>query len=253
MKNVILVCFFMLLTVSVTRGQKSKATPLKTTPTQETTPTEKVETKTDPNFANNLREHYEKKRVVATRWNDFDVAKDVMYDLIIEDPGNDSLIFQLAYLYYENQKYPSTILVGQDLLARNPKNIQVLELVGMSFENLSIFDRALQNYESLFLLTNNTSTLYKMAFIQYELKRYQESLTNIDILTAKPEAETLKVVFNSTENKQKEYSAKVALLNLKGMVYRDQGDKVNAKKYFEESLKLAPDFQFAKQNLDGLK
>ncbi len=253
MKNVILVCVFILLAVSATLGQKSKTIPKQTNPTQQTTPTEEIETKTDPNFTNNLREHYEKKRVVASRWNDFDVAKDVLYDLIIEDPGNDSLIFQLAYLYYENQKYPSSILVGQDLLKRNPKNIQVLELVGMSFEGLSIYDRALQNYESLFLLTNNNSTLYKMAFIQYELKRYQESLTNIDILLSKPEAETLKVVFNSTENKQKEYTAKVALLNLKGMVYKDQGDKINAKKYFEESLKLAPDFQFAKQNLDGLK
>ena len=92
-----------------------------------------------------------------------------------------------------------------------------------------------------------------MAFIQYELKRNQEAITNIDILLTKPEAETLKVVFNSTDNKQKEYTARVALLNLKGMVYKDQDDKVNARKYFEEALKLAPDFQFAKQNLEALK
>jgi uncharacterized membrane-anchored protein len=37
------------------------------------------------------------------------------------------------------------------------------------------------------------------------------------------------------------------------MVYKDQADKVNAKKFFEEALKLAPDFAPAKQGLDSLK
>jgi Tfp pilus assembly protein PilF len=37
------------------------------------------------------------------------------------------------------------------------------------------------------------------------------------------------------------------------MVYRDQGDKVNAKKLFEEALKISPDFEPAKASLAGLK
>jgi tetratricopeptide (TPR) repeat protein len=264
MKQIIIAAILSVSIVSVGVAQK-KSKKNKETEQQQTVTPDKTEVKpevkaelppeqkTEPAFTTlSLREHFAKKRAVAARWSDVDVVKDALYDLIVEDPNNDSVIFQLAYLYYDNQKYPSAILIGQDLLNRNPKNVQVLELVADSYENLRIYDRALQNYESLFLLTSNTSMLYKMAMLQFELKRYQETLTNIDILLSKPEADSLKVVMNDTKNQQKEYPIRVALTNLKGMVYKAQGDKVNARKYFESALKMAPDFQFAKQNLDGL-
>ena len=153
----------------------------------------------------------------------------------------------------KNQKYASSVLVCRDLLARNPKSPPVLELSGSSYEGLNIYDKAIENYETLFLITNNSLTLYKMAFLQYELKRYPESITNADILLSKSDTDTLKVVFNDAQNKPKEYAMKVSLLNLKGMAYKDQSDKENAKKFFEEALKTAPDFLPAKQNLAAIK
>lgn len=250
MKNVIVLMVVVLgVFPAVAQNQKPKTPQAK--PGNSTTG--KVAAKTDQGQPNPILEHFARKYGVATRWNDFDVAKDALYDLIIEYPGNDSLIFALAYFYYENQKYPSCVMVCKDLLARNPKNASALELSGVGYENLNIYDRALQNYESLYLLTNNNSTLYKMASLQYELKRYQESMTNIDILLTKPNMDSLKVVFNDSENKPKEYPLKAGLLNLKGLVYNAQSDKVNAKKFFEESLALAPDFVLPKQNLASLK
>jgi tetratricopeptide (TPR) repeat protein len=200
-----------------------------------------------------MGEHFLRKYSVASRWNDLDVAKDALYDLIVEYPNSDSLIFALAAYYYDNQKYPSSALVGQDLLGRTPRNPQVLEVVASSYENLNIMDRAVQYYESLYLITNAVPTLYKMAVLQYQLKKYSESMTNIDILLANPEVDTLKVVFNDAQKKAKEYAMRVSILNLKGMVYKDQGDKVNAKKAFDDALKIAPDFVLAKENSDSLK
>jgi tetratricopeptide (TPR) repeat protein len=200
-----------------------------------------------------LTEHFLRKYSAAARWNDFDVAKDALYDLIIENPNNDSIIFTLAYYYYENQKAASSLLVTQDLLQRDPKNLTYLELAAVTSETLGVLDRSLQYYESLYLLSNNLSTLYKIAFLQYSLKRYNESNTNADILIAKPEAATLKVVFNDAADKPKEYQMKVALLNLKGMIAQDSGDKVAARKHFQEALALAPDFVPAKENLGKLK
>ena len=46
---------------------------------------------------------------------------------------------------------------------------------------------------------------------------------------------------------------KVALFNLKGLLALDQGDKVNAKKYFEQALAIAPDFALAKDGLAKTK
>jgi tetratricopeptide (TPR) repeat protein len=203
--------------------------------------------------ANPLAEHFIKKYTIANRWGDMEVSKDALYDLIIEFPGNDSLIFSLALLYYENQKYASSALISQDLLARNSKNAGALELAGESYQALNILDKALPHYESLYLETSNLTVLYKMAFIQLQLKRFQEALTNADILIGKQDSEKLMVVFATAENKEKEYMMKIAVLNLKGMIYREMADKVNAKKFFEQALALAPDFLPAKKNLADLK
>ncbi len=248
MKRIVSLSIIMFLSMTLARAQKTNSNQTNTTQK----PVE-TEVKKEQPAGNPLGDHFASKYAIAARWNDFDVAKDAMYDLIVEYPGSDSLIFALSYFYYENQKYPSSVLVCQDLLARNPKNVQALELAGMDYESLNIYDRALQSYESLFLLTNNNLTLYKMSFLQYELKRYTECLTNVDILLANPDADIIKVGFNDTNKKPKEYAMRVALLNLKGMVYKAKTDNVNARKYFQEALAIAPDFLFARQNLDGLK
>jgi len=201
-----------------------------------------------------LTEHFYKKYVTAVKWNDFEVAKSALYDLIIENPQNDSLILSLAYHYYENQQHVPAVLVSQQLLARNPKNAAALEISAIGYEYMGVRDRALQNYESLYLLSNNVNMLYKMAFLQYDLKRFNEAITSIDILLANKEVEALKVAFNDVENKPKEYPMAVALLNLKGLAVLDHlGDKVAAKKLFDQALAAAPDFVLAKQNLNKVK
>ncbi len=200
-----------------------------------------------------LTEHFVRKNALANRWNDADMARDALYDLIVEYPGNDSLIYALALEYYNSQKYISSVLIAQDLLSRNPKNIEVLQMAASGFEALNLSDKALANYETLYLQNNNSGALYKMAFLQYELKKYVESKTNVDILLTKPDIETLKVTLRDSENKQKDYPFKVSVLNLKGLLAQQAGDKAGAKKAFEESLALAPDFPLAKQNLAKLK
>ena len=198
-------------------------------------------------------QHYAMKYATAVQWSDYDVAKDALYDLIVLNPGNDSLIYDLAVFYYQNQKHASAVLVSQELLKRNSKNANALEISAVGYENLGVAEKALQSYESLYLLNSNSATLYKMTFLQYRLKRYKECLTSADILLTGKDAETLKITYNDASNKPKEYSLKVALLNLKGMVAQDQGDKINAKKFYDQTLALAPDFALAKDNLSKLK
>lgn len=244
-----LVAAILTLVTSLVFAQKGKTPPAKTP--------DPVPAKQEFSLAQAMpsvfAEHFGRKYSIATRWGDYDVAKDALYDLITEFPGNDSLIFALAYFYYENQKFPSCVMVCNDLLARNAKNQAALELSGISYENLNIKDKALQSYESLFLITNSNSTLYKMASLQYDLKRYEEVLINTEILLSKPQADSLTVTFNDAQSKATEHPLKAALLNLKGLAYKAQGDAVKAKKSFEEALKIDPTFEAAKQNLVSMK
>jgi len=53
----------------------------------------------------------------------------------------------------------------------------------VGYENLGVPDRALQYYESLYLLQSNPTVLYKMAFLQLALKRYRK-VALADILIA---------------------------------------------------------------------
>jgi len=198
-------------------------------------------------------QHYFAKYATASRWNDMTVARDALYDLIVENPTNDSLIFTLGYYYFETQSYASSLLISQDLLARDSKNVSYLELAAVSAQELGVHDKALQHFESLYLVNNNIATLYQIAFLQFNMKRYTECLASANILLARPEAATTNVVFNDPQGKQKEYPMKVAVINLKGLVALEQGDKATAKKIFNEALALAPDFVPARDNLEKTK
>ena len=189
---------------------------------------------------------------MATQYNDFQTAATALYSLISIEPQNDSLRFNLAYLYFDGQKYPSAVLASMDLLQLNPNHIGGLEINGFSYEALGIRDKALTSFERLYNLTDSPETLYKMAFLQYDLKRNIESMTNADILLSQPEIDEILMSFKLSETEDKEFSLRIAVMNLKGLIYEAQGDVENAKKAYSDVLALAPDFTFAKTNLDKL-
>ena len=249
-----------LMSVAVTgwtqkKKKNEKQEPVKQETTQPVVQATKPETapKDSVPAVDPLTRHFAIKYTLAMKWNDPETAKDALYDLIVENQGNDSIIYELAVYYYQNQKYPSSVLISQELLKRNPKNAAALEIAAVGYESLGVPDRSLQYYESLYLLQSNPAVLYKMAFLQYRLKRFKECGTSVDILMADKNTDTLKVNYNDANDKQKEYPMKVALLNLKGMLAQEEGDKVSARKFYDQVLAQAPDFVLAKTNIAKLK
>lgn len=256
MRHVILllIVFISFSTFAQRKKKGEEAKPTVAEPVaQEVKKAEPVKKDSVPPPVDVLTEHFARKYATAVQWNDYDVAKDALYDLIVRNPQNDSLIFDLAVFYYQNEKAASAVLVSKELLSRNPKNVGALEISASGFETLGVLDKSLQNYESLYLLTSNTSIMYKMAFLQYRLKRYKESTASTDILLASKDIDTSKVSFNGADGKPKEFSMRVAVINLKGMIALDQGDKIAAKKMFEQALTIAPDFAIAKEGLAKTK
>ena len=200
-----------------------------------------------------LSMHYARTYQAGIRYNDYNVAKHALINILVENPQNDSILYSLSLLYYQMQNYTSAALTARDVIASNPDNTGALEIAAVSYDNIGAKDKALESYESLYLKTDDFQILYKISFLQYELKNYTESMTNADILLGKKEAEELQAVYNQADGSQKEYPIKVALINLKGLISTEKGDKVAAKSFFEQALKLAPDFQLAKDNLAELK
>lgn len=210
-------------------------------------------TQSQPTAGQVLSMHYLRTYQAGLRYNDYGVAKQALYNIIVENPQNDSLLYSLSLLYFQSQNYTSAALTANDVLTLNPENISAIEIAAISFNNIGAKDKALEKYETLYLKTDDYQALYKMAFLQYELKKLAESKTNADILLGKKEAGELKAVFNDAEGNQIEYPIKVALLNLKGLIAQEEGDKAAAENFYKQALAISPDFQVVIDNLASLK
>lgn len=188
----------------------------------------------------------------ALRYNDYAVAKNALYNMLSINPENDSAMYTLAYFYFDSKQYASSVLVGMDLIKKHPNDLNIVDILAESYDNLGIKQKALDNYEKLYLLGNDLNALYKTTFLQYDLKRYDECTTNIGILLSRKEVDSTQMVYTFEENKQQQFPMRVSVLTLRGLVEKSQGDKDAAKKSFEAALAIAPDFKLASQNLEIL-
>jgi predicted Zn-dependent protease len=185
---------------------------------------------------------------VAMRYSDLSMAKSKLYDLMIRNPENTRYMEALANIYFDNTQYPSAALVAIDLLKINDKNVGALEIAAYSLEQLGALDRALPHFESLYLLTGDNFSLYKSAFIQYNLQRYEEAMNSVNMLVKNAKADE-KIGFPKSQTETQEVSMKAAALNLKGLIYLDQNSKAEAKTAFNEAISLDASFEQAKENL----
>jgi len=185
---------------------------------------------------------------LAIRYNDLDVAKVKLYNLLLRNPSNLRYAELLASLYFDLNQLSSAALVSLDILDGNRNNTTALEIAAYSLEQLGALDRALPHFESMYLLTGDNFSLYKSGFIQYSLKRFPEALNSVNMLlkNAKPEE---KIGFPKSQTETQQIDMKAAALNLKGMLYLEQGSKAEAKTAFEEALSIEPNFDLAKENL----
>jgi tetratricopeptide (TPR) repeat protein len=194
----------------------------------------------------------ERMYALGFRYYDLPVSQMALYEMIAADLNNVALRDSLALLYYNMGKYGSAVAVASDVLSVEKNNLAMLEVRALSNENIQFFDQALTDYEKLYLLSPNPYTLYKMAGLQYSLKRNEQCKTNIDILLNDKEVDSVKVPVAINQVQQQEVSLRAATLNLRGVLNKDLGNKAVAQKSFAEALKIQPDFKAAKANLDAL-
>lgn len=188
----------------------------------------------------------------AMKYNDVNTAINALYNVCMLEPANDSLLFALGYIYFDSQRYLSATLTLTDVLLLNPNRLEALEMKAVSLEQIGAYDKSMEDYESLYLKSNNINFLYKVAVFQYELKRFKEAKTNIDILLSKPESDEMKIYFPDENEQQQEVVMRASLHNIKGMIAKAEGNITEAKKQFGISLEVQPDFYMAKANLTEL-
>ena len=188
----------------------------------------------------------------AKMFNDPVVARTALYSLLAENPGNVALYDSLAILYYEYNQNISAALVAQQALKINSQDQFAMEVAAAAFDNAGLKGRSLDNYEKLYLANGDIGTLYKVSFLQFELGRYAESNTSLDIIIGDPQSDEASITFPTTDGAGQEVKLKIAAHRVKAMILEKKGDKEGAKAKYLEVLEMKPGFQIVQQQLREL-
>ncbi len=189
----------------------------------------------------------------SRRYNDPEVSRMALYSLLAENPNNAGLRDSLALIYFENQMYASAALVAQEVANVVADDMFATEIAAISFETLGVKNKALKFYERLYLNnTDDIGRLYKMGFLQMDLKLFEEAMSSAELLTNHKLAEETALIFPTDNNDGQEVNMKLSALRLKAMVEAARGNTAAAKEYYQSILKVKPDFELAKKELAEL-
>ena len=186
----------------------------------------------------------------AKSYNDPSVAINSLYKMIAIQPENVLLKDSLMREYLTISQWAPSYMISREILAMQPNNLFALEVSCISLQNLGLKQQALNEYESLYLKSDRIDVLYTISFLQFELKNFTESLTNLDKLINNSETEEMSVSVSKSDNSVQEVLIRAQLNYLKGLIYLEQSKNEDAKKYFNIALTISPDFQNA---IDRLK
>lgn len=188
----------------------------------------------------------------AIQFSDPLIARVALYNLLAENPGNVALYDSLAISYLQYNQNASAALVAQQALRINPNDMFAVEIAAASLDQLGAKDRALNHYEKLYLNNQDINTLYKISFLQFELQRYAESSTSLDIIIGDPSSKEINIVFPTTDRVGQDVALDVAAYRVKAMIEEAKGNKELAQEKYLEVLKMQPGFQVVQQQLREL-
>ncbi len=187
----------------------------------------------------------------AIKYNDLGVAREALYTMIALKPERNTLKDTLTYLYYNSGNNVQVVLLGREILEKNPDHAEVLELVAVSQQNLGLLKEALESFEKLFALSKNVYHRYNIASLQYMLKRYGECSENLNAIIGSTDEQGSVTISNNTGDSQ-QVPIKAAAFNMRGVIALEISQPDVAKQNFEKALELFPDFVLARNNLEKI-
>lgn len=189
----------------------------------------------------------------ALKYGDVEVARTAMYALLAKHPDSISYLDTIARLYFSAGNYVQCALSSKDYLTKDTTNLFVREMLAISYSSLNKSKEALEQYEILHHATKSVYHAYQIAVLQYVLKRYGECETTLTEIIANPKSGEDKVSMNVDQNTSQQVPIKAAAYNIKGVMQKELNKPDEAKIFFEEALKIYPDFALAKGNLEAIK
>ncbi len=184
----------------------------------------------------------------ALKFNDLDVAKSALFEILAHQPGNQSVYDSLAHLYFRIGAYDQALIACEKAQPTGA----IKEIRAYSYRNLGDIKTALPLFEQLFSESSSMENGYQVASMQYSMKRYGECMETAIKIKNHPDAANIKVLITTEQGDNVNVPYLAAAENLMGVVYLETGKPELAKISFENALKSAPEFTLAKKNLASL-
>ena len=184
----------------------------------------------------------------AMQYGDFTVARTAILELMVKYPAKPEWKDTLLTIYGMMGMYEQAILLGEDILKSKATDTNTLKIVAISYENLSVLNKAIEYYDKVLALIDDVIIRYKLSVCQYGLQRYVESMANVDKILNDKKSTDAKITINY-ESSSQEIQLLAAALNVGGIILTDGKKYDDAKLYFEAALKMEPNFVLAQNNL----
>ena len=185
----------------------------------------------------------------AVLFNDLDVAKNALFQIMAMQPGNKQVYDSLAHIYFRMGGYEQAIYA----VDQAEPNGALKEIKAYSYRNLGDIKSALPIFEKLYEETGSPENGYQVATMQFTMKRYGECAITAAKVASHADAKTKKVIITTEQGDNMNVSYFAAAENLKGVMFREIGKNELAIEAFQKALTDTPDFTLAKKNLEAVK
>jgi tetratricopeptide (TPR) repeat protein len=201
-----------------------------------------------------MLDHEKNTLKTALNYQDYTVAVNALYRLMEWDDEKKTFWKDsLCTIYFKTGAYRQCLTIASELLRERSGDQRLIAMIAFSEKNSGMIREALETYEKLYPLTKDLYDLYEIAGIQFSLKRLGECEISLNKLIDAADSDRTTVNLSYDGNQKQTISVKAAALNLKGALMQEFNKKQDAIHYFEEALKLEPEFMLAKKNLQLLR
>jgi len=181
------------------------------------------------------------------------IASSSIYRLIALEGENSTYKDSLAYIYFSSRQYAPCFMITSEVLQRDPKHVEMLEMKGISLESLGAYEKSIETYKQLFAISKNNFHGYTIAKLQYTTKKYEEAYKTIQEVEKLNDTGKYKVTYAINQNHNQQVELLAAISYLKGLTAIELDKKDVAKTNFGKAIKIQPDFVLAKEKLESLK
>lgn len=195
-----------------------------------------------------LKTHYLKVYTQALQYNDVDVAIQAMHGYIAID-SNVNYKDTLSYLYFINKNYYSSLMLSEEVIKRDPKNVLALARAAECYQLLGDSKTSVNYFERVVPATKNPYHIYMLAVGQYSMKRMAECESNCRLIIGDTMSNKIPVTFNNGDGSEQVIPVSAGAYNLRGVMQMDTKNYEAAKKEFQNALAIFPQFVGAQQNM----